>query len=180
MSMYFDLGDETLALSEGFVAIAVALARRAGISVAVPTPWTDDARDAHRRDIQVPESPGGIDRHLRRPGTAFPRGGPLDAPLTLLPARPSRNPTRVRRRTVTPADGHPPEYGGRQSHRSALGWLAAHNPPARRRTWAPSAPGSRGAAVEVAQGAGDVEVDAVGRHGLDERGDAHQEPRICS
>ncbi|MFI0965759.1 DUF6086 family protein [Streptomyces sp. NPDC021080] len=46
-----------LALSEGFVATAVALARRAGIEVAVPEPEADPRRGGPRFDVQVPAGP---------------------------------------------------------------------------------------------------------------------------
>ncbi|MFF3849148.1 DUF6086 family protein [Streptomyces sp. NPDC002328] len=48
-----------LTLSEGFVATAVALARRAGIEVPIPEPSTesDDVRGGGRRDVQVPGDP---------------------------------------------------------------------------------------------------------------------------
>ncbi|WP_372411745.1 DUF6086 family protein [Streptomyces luteireticuli] len=46
-----------LALSEGFVATAVALARRAGIEVEMPEPGSGHVRGGVRRDVQVPGSP---------------------------------------------------------------------------------------------------------------------------
>ncbi|MFD0227759.1 DUF6086 family protein [Streptomyces hirsutus] len=46
-----------LALSEGFVATAVALARRAGIEVGTPEPRTRHAHGEVRRDVQVPGNP---------------------------------------------------------------------------------------------------------------------------
>ncbi|GKQ40575.1 DUF6086 family protein [Streptomyces sp. A012304] len=45
------------ALSEGFVATAVALARRAGIEVATPDPDCDPGRGGARHDVQVPGPP---------------------------------------------------------------------------------------------------------------------------
>lgn len=48
-----------LALSEGFVATAVALARRAGIEVEMPEPGTADVCGGPRHDVQVPASPRG-------------------------------------------------------------------------------------------------------------------------
>jgi hypothetical protein len=46
-----------LALSEGFVATAVALARRAGIEVGIPEPRADHVRGGARCDVQVPSNP---------------------------------------------------------------------------------------------------------------------------
>ncbi|MGV9405458.1 DUF6086 family protein [Streptomyces sp. NPDC003667] len=46
-----------LALSEGFVATAVALARRAGIEVEMPEPRSGDVRGGVQRDVQVPGNP---------------------------------------------------------------------------------------------------------------------------
>lgn len=46
-----------LALSEGFVATTVALARRAGITVEMPEPKSGHARDGVQHDVQVPGSP---------------------------------------------------------------------------------------------------------------------------
>ncbi|MGW5328271.1 DUF6086 family protein [Streptomyces sp. NPDC004014] len=46
-----------LALSEGFVATAVALARRAGIEVEMPEPRSGDVRAGVQRDVQVPGDP---------------------------------------------------------------------------------------------------------------------------
>ncbi|MGW1952589.1 DUF6086 family protein [Streptomyces sp. NPDC001920] len=46
-----------LALSEGFVATAVALARRAGIEVTVPESGSDVGGGGVRHDVQVPRSP---------------------------------------------------------------------------------------------------------------------------
>ncbi|MFL9655075.1 DUF6086 family protein [Streptomyces sp. PB17] len=46
-----------LALSEGFVATAVALARRAGIDVEMPGPSSGDPCGGVKRDVQVPGNP---------------------------------------------------------------------------------------------------------------------------
>ncbi|WP_413251839.1 DUF6086 family protein [Streptomyces spectabilis] len=46
-----------LALSEGFVATAVALARRAGIEVEMPEPEVGLVRGDDQRDAQVPGNP---------------------------------------------------------------------------------------------------------------------------
>ncbi|MGV9905650.1 DUF6086 family protein [Streptomyces sp. NPDC003388] len=46
-----------LALSEGFVATALALARRAGIEVEMPEPRSGDVRAGVQRDVQVPGDP---------------------------------------------------------------------------------------------------------------------------
>ena len=46
-----------LALSEGFVATAVALARRAGIEVGMPEPESSDVGGGVRYDIQAPGNP---------------------------------------------------------------------------------------------------------------------------
>ncbi|MFJ1806899.1 MULTISPECIES: DUF6086 family protein [unclassified Streptomyces] len=46
-----------LALSEGFVATAVALARRAGIEVEMPEPESGPVRGGVQRDVPVPGSP---------------------------------------------------------------------------------------------------------------------------
>ncbi|WP_406402598.1 DUF6086 family protein [Streptomyces sp. NBC_00879] len=46
-----------LALSEGFVATAVALARRAGIEVGIPEPEAGHVRGEIRRDAQFPSYP---------------------------------------------------------------------------------------------------------------------------
>ncbi|MGW7568871.1 DUF6086 family protein [Streptomyces tendae] len=46
-----------LALSEGFVATAVALARRAGIEVEMPAPSSGRTRGGVERDVQVPGNP---------------------------------------------------------------------------------------------------------------------------
>ncbi|MGI5374965.1 DUF6086 family protein [Streptomyces sp. CA-251387] len=46
-----------LALSEGFVATAVALARRAGIEVAAPEPGSGHAPGGVQHDVQVPSDP---------------------------------------------------------------------------------------------------------------------------
>ncbi|MGW4439667.1 DUF6086 family protein [Streptomyces sp. NPDC004596] len=46
-----------LALSEGFVATAVALARRAGIEAEIPEPRSGDVRGGVQRDVQVPGAP---------------------------------------------------------------------------------------------------------------------------
>ncbi|MGW1069653.1 DUF6086 family protein [Streptomyces aureus] len=46
-----------LALSEGFVAAAVALARRAGIEVVIPGPEVDAMAGGARFDVQVPPGP---------------------------------------------------------------------------------------------------------------------------
>ncbi|MFI6944641.1 DUF6086 family protein [Streptomyces sp. NPDC050422] len=46
-----------LALSEGFSAVAVALARRAGIAVELPGPESSDAAGGARRDLQAPVDP---------------------------------------------------------------------------------------------------------------------------
>ncbi|MFJ4834895.1 DUF6086 family protein [Streptomyces sp. NPDC088747] len=46
-----------LALSEGFVATAVALARRAGIEVEMPEPESGQASGGVHRDVQVPSNP---------------------------------------------------------------------------------------------------------------------------
>jgi hypothetical protein len=46
-----------LALSEGFVATAVALARRAGIVVEMPEPGSGHERGGVQRDVQVPGNP---------------------------------------------------------------------------------------------------------------------------
>ncbi|MFF1744085.1 DUF6086 family protein [Streptomyces mirabilis] len=46
-----------LALSEGFVATAVALARRAGIEVEMPEPESGHACGGVQRDVQVPSNP---------------------------------------------------------------------------------------------------------------------------
>ena len=46
-----------LALSEGFAATAVALARRAGIEVELPESEADHIGDHGRRDMQVPGNP---------------------------------------------------------------------------------------------------------------------------
>ncbi|MDG4861137.1 DUF6086 family protein [Streptomyces sp. T-3] len=48
---------QILALSEGFVAIAVALVRRAGIAVEMPEPGTGHVCGGTRHDIQVPANP---------------------------------------------------------------------------------------------------------------------------
>jgi len=48
-----------LALSEGFVATVVALARRAGIEVGMPEPGFGAVGGGVRRDVQVPGNPGG-------------------------------------------------------------------------------------------------------------------------
>ncbi|WP_229377357.1 DUF6086 family protein [Streptomyces sp. VRA16 Mangrove soil] len=45
------------ALSEGFVATAVALARRAGIEVELPEPEPGHVRGGVQRDVQVPAGP---------------------------------------------------------------------------------------------------------------------------
>uniref|UniRef100_UPI0031D75510 DUF6086 family protein n=1 Tax=Streptomyces hawaiiensis TaxID=67305 RepID=UPI0031D75510 len=47
-----------LALSEGFVATAVALARRAGIKVGMPPAGIGPVAGGVRTDVQVPGSPG--------------------------------------------------------------------------------------------------------------------------
>ncbi|WP_406209183.1 DUF6086 family protein [Streptomyces sp. NBC_01017] len=49
-----------LALSEGFVATAVALARRAGIEVEMPEAGSDHVDGGVRRDVQVPSSPWAV------------------------------------------------------------------------------------------------------------------------
>ncbi|MGW1208296.1 DUF6086 family protein [Streptomyces sp. NPDC002499] len=46
-----------LALSEGYVATALALARRAGIEVTMPEPVPGDATGVGRYDVQVPGNP---------------------------------------------------------------------------------------------------------------------------
>ncbi|MFD3497991.1 DUF6086 family protein [Streptomyces sp. NPDC058676] len=46
-----------LALSEGFVATAVVLARRAGIEVEMPEPASGHVPGGGRRDLQVPGNP---------------------------------------------------------------------------------------------------------------------------
>ncbi|MGW7367360.1 DUF6086 family protein [Streptomyces sp. NPDC054841] len=46
-----------LALSEGFVATAVALARRAGIEVDMPEPGSGHVSGGVQRDVQVPGNP---------------------------------------------------------------------------------------------------------------------------
>jgi hypothetical protein len=46
-----------LALSEGFVATAVALARRAGIEVEMPEPGSGHVCGGVQRDVQVPGNP---------------------------------------------------------------------------------------------------------------------------
>jgi hypothetical protein len=46
-----------LALSEGFVATAVALARRAGITMEMPQPGASHEPGGVQRDIQVPSNP---------------------------------------------------------------------------------------------------------------------------
>ncbi|MEU4084982.1 DUF6086 family protein [Streptomyces aureus] len=46
-----------LALSEGFVAAAVALARRAGIEVVIPGPEADATAGGARSDVQIPPGP---------------------------------------------------------------------------------------------------------------------------
>lgn len=46
-----------LALSEGFVVTAVALARRAGIEVEMPGPESGHVRGGVQRDVQVPGNP---------------------------------------------------------------------------------------------------------------------------
>ncbi|WP_411152031.1 DUF6086 family protein [Streptomyces sp. A30] len=46
-----------LALSEGFVATAVALARRAGIEVEMPEPGPGDVCGGVQHEVQVPASP---------------------------------------------------------------------------------------------------------------------------
>lgn len=46
-----------LALSEGFVATAVALARRAGIEVEIPEPDAGHGRVGVQHDVQVPGAP---------------------------------------------------------------------------------------------------------------------------
>ncbi|MFJ6084990.1 DUF6086 family protein [Streptomyces sp. NPDC092369] len=48
-----------LALSEGFVATALALARRAGIEVPMPEPVSGDVSGGVRYDIQAPGNPLG-------------------------------------------------------------------------------------------------------------------------
>lgn len=49
--------DIILALSEGFVATAVALARRAGVEVEMPEPGAAHERGGVQRDVQVPGNP---------------------------------------------------------------------------------------------------------------------------
>ncbi|WP_246886540.1 DUF6086 family protein [Streptomyces sp. GESEQ-4] len=46
-----------VALSEGFVATAVALARRAGIEMEMPEPGTGHIRGGGRCDVQIPGNP---------------------------------------------------------------------------------------------------------------------------
>ncbi|GCB48249.1 hypothetical protein SNL152K_5573 [Streptomyces sp. NL15-2K] len=46
-----------LALSEGFMATAVALARRAGIEVEMPEPGSGHVCGGVQRDVQVPGNP---------------------------------------------------------------------------------------------------------------------------
>lgn len=71
-----------LALSEGFVATAVALARRAGITMEMPQPGAShEPGGVPARHPGAEQSPDHVSRRRHRAGHTGTRDGPLDGPL---------------------------------------------------------------------------------------------------